>query len=106
MFGKLLCFAFLALFSGACYIATGNVSTIVCDNTENSCYLRTENKVLKTSNKTNTIKINRNLQNRITKILPADKKVVSKNLITNEETTSEERQNAFTDMIKLALEMA
>ncbi|MBE5757774.1 MAG: purine-nucleoside phosphorylase [Clostridiales bacterium] len=31
---------------------------------------------------------------------------VSNNLITNEETTSEERQNAFTDMIKLALEMA
>lgn len=31
---------------------------------------------------------------------------VSNNLITGEETTSEERQNAFTDMIKLALEMA
>lgn len=31
---------------------------------------------------------------------------VSNNLITGEETTSEERQNAFTDMIKVALEMA
>lgn len=31
---------------------------------------------------------------------------VSNNLITGEETTSEERQNAFTDMMKLALEMA
>lgn len=31
---------------------------------------------------------------------------VSNNLITGEETSSEERQNAFTDMIKLALEMA
>lgn len=31
---------------------------------------------------------------------------VSNSLITNEETTSEERQNAFLDMIKLALEMA
>ena len=31
---------------------------------------------------------------------------VSNNLITNEETTSEERQNAFIDMIKLALEIA
>ena len=31
---------------------------------------------------------------------------VSNNLITGEETTREERQNAFTDMIKLALEMA
>ena len=31
---------------------------------------------------------------------------VSNNLITNEETSSEERQNAFLDMIKLALEMA
>ena len=31
---------------------------------------------------------------------------VSNNLITGEETTSEERQNAFTDMIKLALELA
>lgn len=30
---------------------------------------------------------------------------VSNNLITGEETTSEERQNAFTDMIKLALEL-
>lgn len=30
---------------------------------------------------------------------------VSNNLITNEETTSEERQNAFTDMILLALEL-
>ena len=28
------------------------------------------------------------------------------NIITGEETTSEERQNAFTDMIKLALELA
>lgn len=31
---------------------------------------------------------------------------VSNNLITEEETSSEERQNAFLDMIKLALEMA
>lgn len=31
---------------------------------------------------------------------------VSNNLITGEETSSEERQNAFTDMIKLALQMA
>lgn len=31
---------------------------------------------------------------------------VSNSLITNEETSSEERQNAFLDMIKLALEMA
>lgn len=31
---------------------------------------------------------------------------VSNNLITGEETTSEERQNSFTDMIKLALELA
>ena len=31
---------------------------------------------------------------------------VSNNIITGEETTSEERQNAFTDMMKLALEMA
>ena len=31
---------------------------------------------------------------------------VSNNLITNEETTSEERQNSFKDMIKLALELA
>ena len=31
---------------------------------------------------------------------------VSNNLITGEETTSEERQNAFTDMMKLALELA
>lgn len=31
---------------------------------------------------------------------------VSNSLITGEETTSEERQNAFLDMIKLALEMA
>ena len=31
---------------------------------------------------------------------------VSNNLITNEETTSEERQNSFCDMIKLALELA
>lgn len=31
---------------------------------------------------------------------------VSNNLITGEETSSEQRQNAFTDMIKLALEMA
>ena len=31
---------------------------------------------------------------------------VSNNLITGEETTSEERQNSFIDMIKLALEMA
>lgn len=31
---------------------------------------------------------------------------VSNNLITGEETSSEERQNAFTDMMKLALEMA
>jgi len=31
---------------------------------------------------------------------------VSNNLITGEETSSEERQNAFTDMIKLALEIA
>ena len=30
----------------------------------------------------------------------------SNNLITGEETTSEERQNSFTDMIKLALELA
>ncbi|MGN0961560.1 MAG: purine-nucleoside phosphorylase [Christensenellales bacterium] len=30
---------------------------------------------------------------------------VSNNLITGEETSSEERQNAFTDMIKLALEL-
>ena len=31
---------------------------------------------------------------------------VSNNLITGEETSSEERQLAFTDMMKLALEMA
>ena len=31
---------------------------------------------------------------------------VSNNLITGEETSSEERQNAFTDMIKIALEIA
>ena len=31
---------------------------------------------------------------------------VSNNLITGEETSSEERQNAFTDMIKIALELA
>lgn len=31
---------------------------------------------------------------------------VSNNLITNEETTSDERQNSFIDMIKLALEIA
>jgi len=31
---------------------------------------------------------------------------VSNNLITGEETTSEERQNAFTDMMKVALELA
>lgn len=31
---------------------------------------------------------------------------VSNNLITGEETTSEERQSSFTDMMKLALEMA
>lgn len=31
---------------------------------------------------------------------------VSNNLITGEETTSDERQNAFTDMLKLALELA
>ena len=31
---------------------------------------------------------------------------VSNNLITDEETTSEERQNSFLDMIKLSLEIA
>ena len=31
---------------------------------------------------------------------------VSNNLITGEETTSEERQNSFKDMIRLALELA
>jgi hypothetical protein len=31
---------------------------------------------------------------------------VSDNLATHEETTSEERQNAFTSMMKIALEMA
>ena len=31
---------------------------------------------------------------------------VSDHLLTGEETTSEERQNAFTDMMKVALEVA
>lgn len=54
---KLIAFLILLLLAGGFVIAGANKSTIVCNNSDKTCYLQTSNSILKSTNKNRTIEV-------------------------------------------------